>query len=123
MPTRRAMGRASSRRGLAPEDLRGRLVEAWGQPVCGEGTRDLLHLADPAPALLLGRALGCCQAVRELRLRARPLGAERLLDALGAREISDREDKRGRSLRPRGVRALERRCIRDELRLDRRAVE
>src|SRR6266542_4569367 len=81
---------------LAVEDLGRRPVESRGQPIGLERGRDLLHLADPAPALALGRALRGGEPLGQLRLRVPPFAREHVLDALGAREVADREQERDR---------------------------
>src|SRR6185503_12647062 len=67
-------------------DDRRRLVEAAGQPCGLEGGGHLLHLAHEAPRLARVVARGGLGALRQLRLRAAPLGQERVVHALGRRE-------------------------------------
>jgi len=53
--------------------------------------RNLLHLADPAPALAACGALGTGEPLLERGDREPPLCAERLLDSLGPGELPNRQ--------------------------------
>src|SRR5581483_11031513 len=61
-------------------DLRRRRVEARREAVGGEGGCDLLHLADPAPALRVGGAPRSVGALLELGQRVGPFGEQLLFD-------------------------------------------
>ncbi len=88
---------------------------------------NLLHLPDPAPALAVRRPGGGRRALLELRQGEPPLREKLLLDALGSRERTYREEERCAALRPACVRSLERRggarLGRDHPRVDVRARE
>src|SRR5690348_5742881 len=90
------------------EYLRCGEVEAVGCSRRGEGRRDLLHLAGPAPPLRLGGALCSREPLLEPGDRLAPFGAERLLDPLGPCDVADREQERRAPFRPRGVGRLDR---------------
>src|SRR5204862_2687824 len=66
---------------VAAEDVGCSLVEALRRARGGEGGGDLLHLADPAPALRLRRALGALEPLSEARDRLAPLGEQRVRNA------------------------------------------
>src|SRR5437660_6187051 len=95
--------------GGAPEDLGRGLVEPGGEILGGHAVSNLLHLADPAPALSARRALGTGEALLELGDREPPLLEQRVLDSLDARERSDREQQGRAALRPAGVGSFQRR--------------
>ena len=86
----------------------------------GERVGDLLHLADPAPALLRRRL-----PRRAAAASASSGAASRHSSSIAvrARDVADREQHRRRALRPRGVRHLHRRRARDDARRERRAGE
>src|SRR6185436_17297902 len=90
----RSIGRRPLRLlGRTTKDLGGGLVESRGQIVGGHALRNLLHLADPAPALAARRALGAGNVLLELRDREPPLFEQRVLDSLGPRELPHREQQ------------------------------